>query len=174
MLSLRELNQLTPIRNNPSYQISMSITTKPGSGDLIVEPIAETVAMYDDLLEQLREFVATNRSKPGKFGAVRFTAFFVGGDYKDVLQGPEYRHFARLATRPGPDSLRFFNHIVSKITQQSIRTCNAMLLHLIYKISTVCEPPVSSPEDSIHATSAVLFEAICLRLQLGNDLHMTF
>lgn len=93
---------------------------------------------------------------------------------QDVLQGPEYRPFSTLAKRPGPDSLRAFNQIVQKITQQSIRTCNAMLPHLIYKISNVREPPVSTPEDSINATSDVLFDVICLRLQLGNDLHMSF
>lgn len=93
---------------------------------------------------------------------------------QDVLQGPEYRPFAKLAKRPGPDSLRVFNHIVLKISQQSIRTCDAMLPHLIYKITNVCDPPVNSSENSLDTTSAVLFEVIGPRLQLGNDLHMTF
>ncbi|KAH0021288.1 hypothetical protein KCU78_g6191, partial [Aureobasidium melanogenum] len=195
----------------------MSATTKLGAGDLIVEPIAEAVAMYDDLLEQLREFMtshrdaqqqsmkemtienekflssrwpslffgyvlalqqhickATHNPVPKEFGAVEFTTFFVGEDYKDVLQGPEYRPFAKLAKRPRSDSLRVFNHIVLKISQQSIRTCDAMLPHLIYKITNVCEPPVNTPENSLDATSTVLLEVISLRLQLGNDLHMTF
>lgn len=93
---------------------------------------------------------------------------------QDVLRGPEYRPFAGLAKRPGPDSLSAFNQIVRKITQQSIRTCNAMLPHVIYKVSNVCEPPVNNLEKSLEATSDVLFNVICLRLQLGNDLHMTF
>ncbi|KAG9603533.1 hypothetical protein KCU77_g1785, partial [Aureobasidium melanogenum] len=152
----------------------MSATTKLGAGDLIVEPIAEAVALYDDLLEQLREFMATHKPVPKEFGAVEFATFFVGKDYKDVLQGPEYRPFAKLAKRPGSDSLRVFNHIVLKISQQSIRTCDAMLPHLIYKITNVCEPPASTRENLLDATSAVLFEVISLRLQLGNDLHMTF
>lgn len=123
---------------------------------------------------------------------MEYASFFIGGDYQvssmyyqmmriyshninqDVLQGPEYRPFARLANRPGPDSLGAFNQIVRKITEQSIRTCNAMLPHIIYKISNVCEPPVNNPEKSLDATSDVLFDTICLRLQLGNDLHMTF
>lgn len=37
----------------------MSATTKVDAGDLIVEPIAEAVAMYDDLLKQLREFMVS-------------------------------------------------------------------------------------------------------------------
>ncbi|KAI4735170.1 hypothetical protein E4T50_14302 [Aureobasidium sp. EXF-12298] len=176
----------------------MSATTKLGAGDLIVEPIAEAVALYDDLLEQLREFMricmvqlipggsidtrisadpvsqATHNTVPKEFSAVEFATFFVGEDYKDVLQGPEYRPFAKLAKRPGSDSLKIFNHIILKISQQSIRTCDAMLPHLIYKITNVCEPPVNTPENSLDATSAVLFEVISLRLQLGNDLHMTF
>lgn len=93
---------------------------------------------------------------------------------QDVLQGPEYRPFATLAKRPGADSLSAFNQIVRKITQQSIRTCNAMLPHIIFKISNVCEPLVNNPENALYATSDVLFNVICLRLQLGNDLHMTF
>ncbi|KAH0357945.1 hypothetical protein KCU83_g649, partial [Aureobasidium melanogenum] len=135
---------------------------------------------------------ATHKPVPKEFGAVEFATFFVGKDYKvsnadsqkmkvhshlinqDVLQGPEYRPFAKLAKRPGSDSLRVFNHIVLKISQQSIRTCDAMLPHLIYKITNVCEPPASTRENSLDATSAVLFEVISLRLQLGNDLHMTF
>ncbi|KAH0261483.1 hypothetical protein KCU91_g13990, partial [Aureobasidium melanogenum] len=152
----------------------MSATTKLGAGDLIVEPIAEAVALYVDLLEQLREFMATHKPVPKEFGAVEFATFFVGKDYKDVLQGPEYRPFAKLAKRPGSDSLRVFNHIVLKISQQSIRTCDAILPHLIYKITNVCEPPASTRENLLDATSAVLFEVIGLRLQLGNDLHMTF
>lgn len=134
----------------------------------------------------------THRPVPKEFGAIEYASFYIGGDYQvssmcnptmkicshminqDVLQGPEYRPFSTLAKRPGPDSLRAFNQIVQKITQQSIRTCNAMLPHLIYKISNVREPPVSTPEDSINATSDVLFDVICLRLQLGNDLHMSF
>ncbi|KAH0268426.1 hypothetical protein KCU91_g9416, partial [Aureobasidium melanogenum] len=152
----------------------MSATTNLGAGDLIIEPIAEAVAMYDDLLEQLREFMATRKPVPKELGGVEFATFFVGEDYTDVLQGPEYRPFAKLAKRPGSDSLRIFNHIVLKISQQSIRTCDAMLPHLIYKITNVCEPPVNSPESSLDATSAVLFEIIGPRLQLGNDLHMTF
>ncbi|CAD0088287.1 unnamed protein product [Aureobasidium mustum] len=152
----------------------MSTSTKLGADDLIVEPIAEAVAMYDDLLEELRKFMATHRLVPKEFGAVEYASFYIGGDFQDVLQGPEYRPFSSLARRPGPDSLESFNHIVRKITQQSIRTCNAMLPHLIYKISKVREPQATTPEQSIHATSAVLFEVICLRLQLGNDLHMSF
>ncbi|KAG9699301.1 hypothetical protein KCU95_g5407, partial [Aureobasidium melanogenum] len=147
----------------------MSATTKSGAGDLIVEPIAEAVALYDELLEQLREFMATHEPVPKEFGAVELATFLL-----DVLQGPEYRPFAKLSKRPGSDSLRVFNHIVLKISQQSIRTCDAMLPHLIYKITNVCEPPVNTPENSLDATSAVLFEAISHRLQLGNDLHMTF
>ncbi|KAH0340533.1 hypothetical protein KCU81_g6787, partial [Aureobasidium melanogenum] len=170
----------------------MSLTTSLDAGDLIIEPISEAVAMYDDLLEQLREFMSTRQTVPKELGAVELATFFVGVDYKvsnannqvieiysrlvnqDVLQGPEYRPFAKLAKRPGPDSLRVFNHVVLKISQQSIRTCDAMLPHLIYKITNVCEPPVNSPEDLLDATSAVLFEIIGPRLQLGNDLHMTF
>lgn len=38
----------------------MSVTTELGAGDLIVEPIAEAVALYDDLLEQLREFMVSD------------------------------------------------------------------------------------------------------------------
>lgn len=38
----------------------MSATTNLGAGDLIIEPIAEAVAMYDDLLEQLREFMVSD------------------------------------------------------------------------------------------------------------------
>ncbi|KAG9568742.1 hypothetical protein KCU79_g2131, partial [Aureobasidium melanogenum] len=214
----------------------MSATTKLGAGDLIVEPIAEAVALYDDLLEQLREFMpsectttvyegdvtigspkflssqwthlffgcapalqqhicmvqlipegsigtrisadpvsqATHKPVPKEFGAVEVATFFIGEDYKDVLQGPEYRPFAKLAKRPGSDSLRVFNHIVLKISQQSIRTCDAMLPHLIYKITNVCEPPLNTPDNSLDATSTVLLEVIGSRLQLGNDLHMTF
>lgn len=37
----------------------MSTTTKLGANDLIVEPIAEAVAIYDDLLAHLREFVVS-------------------------------------------------------------------------------------------------------------------
>lgn len=129
---------------------------------------------------------------PKEFGAVEFATFFVGEDYKvsnadsqrmkiyshllnqDVLQGPEYRPFAKLAKRPGSDSLRVFNHIVLKISQQGIRTCDAMLPHLIYKITNVCEPPLNTPDNSLDATSTVLLEVIGPRLQLGNDLHMTF
>lgn len=129
---------------------------------------------------------------PKESGTIEIATLFVGEDYKvsntnsqkikihsrlvnqDVLQGPEYRPFAKLAKRPGPDSLRIFNHVVLKISQQSIRTCDAMLSHLIYKITNVCEPPVNSPENSLDQTSAELFEIIVLRLQLGNDLHMTF
>lgn len=37
----------------------MSATTKVDAGDLIVEPISEAVAMYDDLLKQLREFMVS-------------------------------------------------------------------------------------------------------------------
>ncbi|KAG9653323.1 hypothetical protein KCU64_g7963, partial [Aureobasidium melanogenum] len=108
----------------------MSATTKSGAGDLIVEPIAEAVALYDELLEQLREFMATHEPVPKEFGAVELATFLL-----DVLQGPEYRPFAKLSKRPGSDSLRVFNHIVLKISQQSIRTCDAMLPHLIYKIT---------------------------------------
>ncbi|KAG9856959.1 hypothetical protein KCU81_g9866, partial [Aureobasidium melanogenum] len=104
-----------------------------------------------------------------EFGAIELAALLFGETYQDVLQTPEYRHFAKLAKRPSPDSPRVFHQIVRKITQQSISTRNAMLSHLICKTSKACEPPVTHPENSLDVTSDVLFNAICHRLQLGND-----
>ncbi|KAI4719431.1 hypothetical protein E4T48_04383 [Aureobasidium sp. EXF-10727] len=142
--------------------------------DLIIEPIEEAIAMYDELLEELRKFVETHRPEPVKSRTVELATFFIGGNNEDVFQGAGYRHFASLANRPGPDSLGAFNQIIRKITQQSINTHNAMLPHLIYKISNVREPPTSNPDKLPDASLAALFDVIRPRLQLGNQLHMTF
>lgn len=93
---------------------------------------------------------------------------------QNILQGPEYRYFASLTNKPGPDSLAAFNQIISKITQQSVNTINAMLPHIIYKISNTPETPAAEPDKMIDADPAELFEAIVPRLKLGNDIHMTF
>jgi len=93
---------------------------------------------------------------------------------QNILQGPEYRYFASLANRPGPDSIQAFNQIISKTTQQSVNTMNAMLPHIIYKISDSPETPVTNPDKMIDASPAELFETIVPRLKLGNDIHMTF
>ncbi|CAD0095322.1 unnamed protein product, partial [Aureobasidium vineae] len=154
--------------------------------DLVIEPIGEAIAIYDEVLEELRKFM------PKDSRAVELATFFIGGNNEvsnidtqmmiifshvinqDILQGAGYRHFASLANRPSPDSLAAFNQIIRKITQQSINTHDAMLPHLIYKISNVREPPATSPNKLLDATPAMLFEVIRPRLQLGNDLHMTF
>lgn len=93
---------------------------------------------------------------------------------QNILQGPEYRYFASLANRPGPDSLQAFNQITPKITQQSINTINAMLPHVIYKISNSPRAPVTAADKMIDAGPVELFEVIVPRLKLGNDIHMTF
>lgn len=134
----------------------------------------------------------THRSVYGKSNAVELTMFTVDSGLEvsnasnqmrekfsclmnqHILQGPEYRYFASLTTRPGPDSLSAFNQIISKITQQSVNTINAMLPHIIYMISNSPDTPVSDPGKMVDASPAELFEAIVPRLRLGNDIHMTF
>jgi hypothetical protein len=93
---------------------------------------------------------------------------------QNILQTPEFRYFATLANRPGPDSLKAFNQIISKITQQSTNTINAMLPHIVIKISSSPKTPVTSPDKMIGAAPAMLFDAIHPRLKLGNDIHLTF
>ena len=93
---------------------------------------------------------------------------------QNILQSPEFRYFASLANRPEPDSLRAFNQIISKITQQSINTMNAMLPHIIHKISNSPGKPATNPDMMINASPAELFDVIQSRLKLGNDIHMTF
>jgi hypothetical protein len=93
---------------------------------------------------------------------------------QNILQTPEFRYFATLANRPGPDSLKAFNQIISKITQQSTNTINAMLPHIIFKVSSSPKTPVTNSDKMIGAAPAILFDAIHSRLKLGNDIHLTF
>jgi hypothetical protein len=93
---------------------------------------------------------------------------------QNILQSPEFRYFATLANRPGPDSLKVFNQIIFRITQQSTNTINAMLPHIVIKISSSPKTPVTNPDKMIGAAPTVLFDAIHPRLKLGNDIHLTF
>lgn len=43
----------------------MSSSTNLGADDLIVEPIAEAVVMYDNLLEELRKFMVSDKERTG-------------------------------------------------------------------------------------------------------------
>jgi hypothetical protein len=92
---------------------------------------------------------------------------------QSILQTPEFRYFATLANRPGPDSLKVFNQIIFRITQQSTNTINAMLPHIVIKISSSPKVPVTNPDKMIGAVPAVLFDVIHPRLKLGNDIHLT-
>ncbi|CAD0108574.1 unnamed protein product [Aureobasidium uvarum] len=189
----------------------MAKNIDPNADGLIIEPIEEAIAMYDELLKELCKFMVRiflgtassykvtdaaskeiHRPEPKESRAVELATFYIGGNNEvssidkqmitiyshvikqDIFQGAGYRHFASLANRPAADSLAAFNQIIRKITQQSLNTHNAMLPHLIYKISNVREPPATSPDKLLDATPAMLFDVIRPRLQLGNDLHMTF
>ncbi|KAI4851580.1 hypothetical protein E4T44_02042 [Aureobasidium sp. EXF-8845] len=100
--------------------------------------------------------------------------FTAGSSFQNILDGPEFRYFASLANRPGPDSLKVFNKIISKITQQSIKTMNAMLPHIVCKISNPPETRVTDPNKMVAADPTELFDKICPRLKLGNDIHLSF
>jgi hypothetical protein len=93
---------------------------------------------------------------------------------QNILQSPEFRYFATLANRPGPDSLKVFNQIISRITQQSTNTINAMLPHIVIKISSSPKTPATNPDMMIGAAPAALFDMIQPRLKLGNYIHLTF
>jgi hypothetical protein len=93
---------------------------------------------------------------------------------QNILQSPEFRYFATLANRPDPDSLKVFNQIISKITQQSTNTINAMLPHIVIKISSLPKVPAANPDKMIGAAPAALFDMIQPRLKLGNNIHLTF
>ncbi|KAI4734749.1 hypothetical protein E4T50_14719 [Aureobasidium sp. EXF-12298] len=189
----------------------MKRSSKSATGDLIVEPIQEAVAVYDNLLDELHRFMIlggrdwyslktctdtvlqeTRKFESEKRHAVELTMFTVDNSLQvsstanqmtephslcfnqNILQGPEYRYFATLVKRPGPDSIRAFNHIISKVIQQSVNTINAMLPHIIYKITNTPETPSTNPDKMINANPAELFDLIQRRLKLGNDVHMTF
>jgi len=156
-----------------------------------IRTISRTVAgsSRKALLTILQEH---RKAEPGKSHGLEFTMFTIDNGLQvsnvlnqmeetysspvnqNILQGPEYRYFASLANRPGPDSIEAFNQIISKTTQQSVDTINTMLPHIIYKISDSPETPVSNSDKMIDASPAELFETIVPRLKLGNDIHMTF
>jgi hypothetical protein len=93
---------------------------------------------------------------------------------QNILHSPEFRHFASLHNRPGPNSLKAFNKIMSKISQQSMKTMNAMLPHVICKISESPKTRVAESNNMMDASPAALFDAILPRLKLGNNIHSTF
>ncbi|KAI4751075.1 hypothetical protein E4T52_16406 [Aureobasidium sp. EXF-3400] len=163
-------------------------SVKSTAGDLIVEPIEEAVTLYDDLLNALHKskirawktsyrrahYVHCRQQPPSKQNRPSDNVKYSSFANQNILYGPEYRYFASLAKRPTPDSLEAFNKIVSKITQQSINTINAMLPHVIYKISISPDTPIANPDKMVDAGPAELFDVIQRRLKLGNDIHMTF
>jgi hypothetical protein len=93
---------------------------------------------------------------------------------QNILHNPEFRYFASLHNRPGPDSLKAFNQIMSKISQQSMKLMNAMLPHVVCKISESPKTRVTESNNMMDASPAALFDAILPRLKLGNDIHSTF
>jgi hypothetical protein len=51
---------------------------------------------------------------------------------------------------------------------------NAILPHVVCKISNAPKTRVTKPNKTVDAGPAELFDEICPRLKLGNDIHLTF
>ncbi|KAI5207974.1 hypothetical protein E4T38_02986 [Aureobasidium subglaciale] len=163
----------------------MSGSIIPTSDDRIVEPIEEAIIIFDDLLDKLRMFLFKNRDMDEEMQAAHgpeIDAFrssnppkvTVSDTMQNILHGFGGRGLVSLAKSPVPDSLEAFNEMGPKISQQSINTSNAMLPHIIYRITDAPEIPAGESDKMADATVPELYTAICPRLALGNDVHMTF
>ncbi|THZ81749.1 hypothetical protein D6C84_06358 [Aureobasidium pullulans] len=158
----------------PSRTIIMSESIELTEGDHILEPVEEAVAMYEDLLTDLRKFLEEHEPQSEASNTMNLPAVTVGDSTQNILDGPAGRPFIKLASRPGHDSLDAFNLIMAKITAQTISTSNAMLPHTIFKISKHPETRATNPDTMKNATTAELFDTICPRLEVGNQFHTAF
>ncbi|TIA60605.1 hypothetical protein D6C83_03220, partial [Aureobasidium pullulans] len=137
------------------------------------------VVVSDDFLE-LHNLVGPSKTKEEHepqseaSNTINLPVVTVGDSTQNILDGPAGRPFIKLASRPGPDSLDAFNLIMAKITAQSISTSNAMLPHIIFKISKHPVTRATNPDTMKNATTAELFDTICPRLEVGNQFHTAF
>ncbi|KAI5197986.1 hypothetical protein E4T39_06955 [Aureobasidium subglaciale] len=163
----------------------MSESISPTADDRIVEPITEAIMIFDDLLEKIRMFLekriltdtrshVAHGPEIDAFRSTNLPRVTAGDNIQNILHGFGGRTLVSLAKTSAPDSLEAFNEMFPKISQQSINTSNAMLPHIIYKITIAPETSTGESDKMLGATVPELYTVICPRLALGNDVHMTF